>query len=273
MKRWQILIALTAIFASRFSSNVQAAVISTDVATLTGSIETDGHVEQIPYIDCYFDSTDGLWHIGSPGYEEFEYQTADGDEIELSGLMDPDPVLSFGLTATDAGAPSNFSFSFVLPLVPTISNPSHVFDSLSGGVTNGPAAGNVTVTALLPPAGIPQDGDGNTEVQVFTLSDDGGVTWKNVGLDAGLTTVVPLAGGASGPYGVYNQGPIPTIAGGPWTHMRADINFRLSGGGDTLTLNGAKVIVPEPGTVGLALVALGTLGPRRKRAVTNCVPA
>jgi hypothetical protein len=123
-------------------------------------------------------------------------------------------------------------------------------------VTNGSAAGGVTVTAVAPPVGIPVDGDGVAEIQVFTLSDDGGVTWKNVGLDAGPTTFTPLGSFASGFYGAYNQGFIPTIAGGPWTHMRADVNFMLSGGGDIFTFNGAKVLVPEPGTLMLSLLAI-----------------
>jgi hypothetical protein len=47
----------------------------------------------------------------------------------------------------------------------------------------------------------------------------------------------------------------PPIAGGPWTHMRADINFGLSGGGDTFVFTGAKVLVPEPGALVIAISA------------------
>jgi hypothetical protein len=159
----------------------------------------------------------------------------------------------------DLGNPSTFVFTFVMPLAPQVTNPSLVFDSFTGGVTNGPANGDVTVTAVLPPPGIGQDGDGNLEMQVFSLSDDGGVTWKNVGLDQGPTTVIPLPGNNSGFYGAYNQGYIPTIAGGPWTHMRADVSFQLSGFGDIFTFSGAKVLVPEPASLILTMLAFGSL--------------
>jgi hypothetical protein len=46
--------------------------------------------------------------------------------------------------------------------------------------------------------------------------------------------------------------------------MRADVNFRLTGGGDIFTFNGAKLLVPEPGTLGLLLVALAMCGFRRR---------
>jgi hypothetical protein len=235
--------------------------------------QDDGTVEEED-IDCYFepsgDGYGGKWFIGQPGYDEWEWETqggesGDGGSVKLNGMLDPDPQIAFALTAVDFGAPSNFSFNFVLPLSPQVTNPSMVSDSLSGSVTNGPAAGGVTVTALAPPAGIPVDGDGVTELQVYTLSDDDASTWKNVGLDAGPTTVIsPLAGLGSGLYPAFNQGPTNTIAGGPWTHMRADLNFRLTGGGDTFTLNGAKVITPEPSTCALAMFALGMLGYSRR---------
>jgi hypothetical protein len=158
----------------------------------------------------------------------------------------------------------------VLPLLSPMSNPTLVSDSFSGSVTNGPepqADGGVTVTALPPP--VPEDGDLVTEMQVYTLSDDGGATWKNVGLDAGVTEFVPLDPSDSGNTTAHNQGPIPTIAHvpfGAWTHMRADINFGLSGFGDVFTFNGAKVLaVPEPSTSLLALVCLAMLGACSRR--------
>jgi hypothetical protein len=133
-------------------------------------------------------------------------------------------------------------------------------------VTNA-AGGGVTVTALPPPAGMPVDGDRFTEVEVYTLSDDGGLTWKNVGLDLMPTTVVPLPVGNSGLTGDFNEGPIPTIAGGPWTHMRADVNFSLTGGGDIFTFNGAKTLVPEPGTLALLVLSLGVCSLGRRSLV------
>jgi hypothetical protein len=197
----------------------------------------------------------GIFLIG--GSEDgFEYN--DGENaISIAGGLDPDPVMAFGGAVFDFGAPSTFSFTFIMPLSPLVPNPSLVFDSFSGSVVNGPTAGNVTVTALAPPFGpVDPDGDGDLEIQVYSLSDDGGATWKNVGLDAGPTMVFPLGASNADVYPTINQGFVANPAlGGPWTHMRADINFGLSGGGDIFTFSGRKVLVPEPGT--LCILALG----------------
>jgi hypothetical protein len=265
MKSWPILIAVVAIQGSCFVSSLRAETLPVQ---LTATVSQDGvpNSAEVTNIDCYFEPTSdgygGKWVIGTPGYNEWTWDTLnpDGGSIVMSGMLDPDPEISFSMGVVDPGAASNFSFMFVLPLSPQFPNPSVVFDSLTGTVTNavGP---NVTVTALGPPAGIPVDGDGVTELQVYTLSDDGGVTWKNVGLDAGPTQVTvtpPATSQLYGPPGGYNQGPIPTIAGGPWTHMRVDLNFRLSGGSDAFSFSGSKVLVPEPGTI--VLLAFGVVG-------------
>jgi hypothetical protein len=227
---------------------LQAASISVNVA---------GEMVEVP--TYYIPDTSGqggTFGIGSPTNQQWTHANAEG-RITLMGELDPDPSLAFAASVTDFGTPSTFGFIFVLPLAPTVPDPATVFDSLSGSVTNGAADGGVTVTAV-PPLGIPVDGDMTDEIQVYTLSDDGGATWKNVGLDAGPTTTIPLMGFESGPYGTFNQGPIAAIfTAGAWTHMRADINFMLSGGGDAFSFNGAKVLtpIPEPSTAILTLIA------------------
>jgi hypothetical protein len=260
MKRSHILIALGAICAMPLSSAARAAQIS---------ISIDG--QPGPTVDCYWmpapdGGYGGKWVIGveGDGKDEFEWESSECS-VELHVTLNPDPFIAFTATAVDFGAPSAFSFSYVMPLIPLVNNPSFVLDSLSGSVTNGPDNAGVTVTALAPPAGIPVDVDGITEIQVFTLSDDNQATWKNVGLDNGPSVVIPLGPFGAGLYPALNQGPIPTIPGGPWTDMRADLNFMLSGGGDTLTLNGVKVLTPEPGTFVLALLSFGLLGFARQR--------
>jgi hypothetical protein len=227
------------------------------------SITVDG--QAVPkQVECEWVPTaeGGVWLV-----EPYEWSNAESEVKFLGGVLDPDPVISFANSVIDFGAPSTFSFSIIMPLIPQVDYPSTVFDSLTGTVTNGNADAGVTVTALAPPAGIPEDGDGITELQVFTLSDDGGATWQNVGLDAGPTTFVPIAQFNSAPYGTYNQGPIPTIAGGPWTHMRADMNFRLSGGGDVFSFGGNKVLVPEPGTSVLAMLVISSMLFVRRRVI------
>jgi hypothetical protein len=256
MKSWQ----LVAIFLVCASANVEAASIN---------ISIDDDSTSVPLTEV--PKTDGpgsKFIIGNSEEESFTYETANG-RVVLGGVLDPDPSIFFGSVAFDFGTPSSFGLSFVLPLTSAISNPSNVFDSFSGSVTNGPAPqsdGGVKVEALPPPANIPVDNDGVTEIEVFTLSADNGLNWTNVGLDLGPTTTVPLPAGNSGLYGNYNEGPIATVAGGPWTDMRADINFKLSGNGDIFTFNGSKVLVPEPGTVLLALLSIATPGLLSRRS-------
>ncbi|MCI0334288.1 MAG: hypothetical protein L0228_13800 [Planctomycetes bacterium] len=260
MKNWQLLISVVAVFVISISTNVRAASIVVSI---------DGVSQEAP---TFTDPDTGFIVVGTPTDPRFVMQSPAGDRLEVGGYFDPDPFIIFSGAVIDAGAPSTFGYTYILPLAPTISNPSVVLDSLSGSVTNGAAPGGVTVTAVAPPAGIPVDGDGVAEIQVFTLSDDGGVTYKNVKLDSGPTTTTPLDSFDSGGYGVYNQGPIATIAGGPWTHMRADINFMLSGGGDAFSFNGAKAFgppgsIPEPGTLLLALLSFGAACVCRWRSV------
>jgi hypothetical protein len=234
-------------------------------ATVTASIAGQTFEVPVHYVP---EDNGGMYRIGTPTRDRIVFETDEGS-ITLEGALDPDPSIDFAVAVIDFGAPSVFGFTFITPLTPPFPNPSVVFDSLAGSVTNGATAGGVTVTALAPPAGIPVDGDGITELQVYTLSDDGGLTWKNVGLDAGPTTTVPLGPFASGTYGVFNQGPIPTIAGGPWTHMRADLSFGLSGGGDAFVLSGAKVLVPEPSCLVIGLSTVILLCLFRSRAVSK----
>jgi hypothetical protein len=242
------------------------ACTNVEAATVTMSI--DGDSTSAPLEMVAKPGGGNMFFIGTEE-DGFTLQTANG-ELTLFGALDPDPSIVFGGVALDIGAPSVFGMTIILPLSPTIKGASKVLDSFAGSVTNGPnpqADGGVTVTALPPLAAIPVDGDGMTEMQVFTLSDDGGATWKNVGLDLGLTEFVALGGSQSGATTAYNEGYIPTIAGGPWTHMRADITFGLSGFGDVFTFNGAKVLIPEPGTATLGLLALVFLGAWRRPAV------
>jgi hypothetical protein len=253
MKRWKLLTAVVLTVVLFAHVNVEAATLQVTI---------DGTSVDVPLrYEYYTDRDGGYYEIGDDENQDWVWETPAGDSISFTdGKLDPDPSLLFGSVAFDFGAPSIFGYTFILPLAPLYPNPSVVLDSFSGSVTNGSVGGGVTVTALPPPPGIPVDADGITEMEVYTLSDDGGLTWKNVGLDLGPTeTVAPLAPFASGLTTSYNEGPIPTIAGGPWTHMRADINFMLSGGGDIFTFNGAKILVPEPGTILLAAMFFGAL--------------
>jgi hypothetical protein len=276
MRRWKLL-------TSFILTSMISAFASVEAATLRVAIDDESVEVPLRYVHdtttvdvpnltrpVLLGADGGYYVIGNENGEPWNWESSDiedGGKITIGGSMDPDPSLIFGSVAFDFGAPSSFSFTFILPLAPAYPNPSVVMDSYSGSVTNGIAAGGVTVTALAPPPGIPVDGDGITEMEVYTLSDDGMLTWKNVGLDLGLSESVPLASFGSGLTGTYNEGPIATIAGGPWTHMRADINFSLSGGGDIFTFNGAKILIPEPGTFSLAILLFGCAWCSRRSAI------
>jgi hypothetical protein len=241
MKKWQLLIAVVL--------SVFCVQLGVHAATITVSIHNEAPV----LVPVHLAGKE--WRVGTPGNEVFLHETAQG-RIILVGALDPDPMITFGSAVTDFGAPSPFSFTFILPIVPVASE-SLAFDSFSGSVTNAAGPG-VTVTALPPPAGIPVDGDGVTEVEVYTLSEDGGITWENVGLDLMPTTAVSLGVGDSGLTPAFNAGPVTISPDIAWTHMRADVNFSLTGGGDIFTFNGAKELIPEPGTLALLLISLAT---------------
>jgi hypothetical protein len=252
MKFWHLSILSVATAAFCALSNAEAGQLPASV-----TISIDGSSVNVPLQEGTKPNGEPIYFINSEE-DPFTYETDNG-RVVLGGALDPDPSIVFGSVAFDFGAPSIFGLTLILPLAPPYSNPSFVRDSFSGSVTNGPppqADGGVTVTALAPLAGVPVDGDGIVEMEVFTLSDDGGATWENVGLDLGPSATIPLAPGGSGLYGSFNEGPIPTIPGGPWTHMRADVSFSLSGGGDIFTFNGAKILVPEPSSLMLSLLAM-----------------
>jgi hypothetical protein len=262
MKIRQLLILASLISLLCAPANLEAASIQVTI---------DGQSVNVPLRYEYYANRIGGWYEVVPNQgDAFVWETSEGGITLRNTELHPDPTLIFASVALDFGAPSSFSYTFTMPLAPTVSNPSFVSDSFAGSVTNGATAGGVTVTALPPvDASIPVDGDGVTEMQVYTLSDDGGTTWKNVGLDVGTTEVIPLDSFLSAPTTSYNLGPIPTIphaVGMPWTHMRADITFRLSGGGDVFTFNGAKVLVPEPSTILGALLLIGMSICRRPSA-------
>jgi hypothetical protein len=183
------------------------------------------------------------------------------DDLDLT--LDPDPVITFGTTVTDTGAPSSFAFVYQQAIVATAA-PGTATASLQGGTSNGGgAAGQVTVTPNAPPGFISTDTDGTPEIMVYSLSTDGGGTWLNAGLDLG-PAFASNPSQVTDTYGPYNPAGIPgPAASGAYNFMRVDVNFGLSGGNDKFQFSGNATIteepvVPEPATSGL--LALGLLG-------------
>jgi hypothetical protein len=198
---------------------------------------------------------DEVWKLDKFLFKE------DGLEITIDELIvnnDPYIKYAFGFT-NQTGADLNIGFSVSAAIAPPVPGGS------SSVVTNGIGAGwattdgSITITPLNPPPGIPVDGDGVAEFQVFSLSSDGGMTFVNTGIDVG-----PLFSANPGPFQAGNipsdnQGPVASPAGGPWNWMRLDVNFTLSDG-ETFSPSGiASINVPEPATmllIGTALLGL-----------------
>jgi hypothetical protein len=188
----------------------------------------------------------------------------DGFRVVLSGVLDPDPSIAWGIAVTDFGAPTTFSFTFTTPIVPT-GNPSIVTGSVSGGLTD--ATGNgVSITPAVA-LGDP-DGDTIAELQVNEVGVGGPPVFTNMGVDVGsAVSFGPGVPGANYTYGSFAAGP---IAGPPgvWTSLQSNISFTLSGGGDIASLTGFASIVPEPSSVALAVMgalALGGVALRRRK--------
>ena len=200
-----------------------------------------------------YNQENGTYEIPEAG---INISSTDGDQVNLTaGMIDPDPFITYGVSVLDSGAPSTFGFSFSSPVAPTVTAPGVVTASISGSVTEG-SGGTVVVTPTAPPAGISQDGTDNgalpDEIQVFSLSSDGGSNWINAGVDVGTAFTSPnLLVTQSANYPATNT---PAVAGpasaSPFDFMRLDLNFMLSGGGDIFTVNGAlpltRYLSPQP---------------------------
>jgi hypothetical protein len=184
----------------------------------------------------------------------WEYENdvgGDGFRAVVTGVLDPDPLIAYGITVTDFGAPDTFTFTFTTPIVPTS---GVVTGSVSGGLTD--TAGNgvsITPTVAL---GDP-DGDTVAELQVNEVGVGGPPVFTNMGVDVGgAMSFGPGLPGANHVYGPFATGPIPGPAGA-WTSLQSRVEFTLSGGGDIASLTGFASIVPEPSS--LALVAIGAM--------------
>ena len=229
---------------------VFAGVAGIAQATPTAVVSIDG--VDFPVSGWTWNPVDNQWEL-----DEQVYTTPDG-EVKLTGAGDPDPAHIYTFGATDFGAPSTFTYTFTMPIVPT--GPlTTVLASISGGL--GDFSGNgVSLTPTQPD----EDGDGSMETQIARV----GPPTTNMGVDVGLAqSHGPGLPGANYVYGPYGDGPQPGPTG-IWTSLMVSTQFMLSGGNDTASLTGFAQIetVPEPSSfVLLALAGLGLAAYRLRR--------
>ena len=173
--------------------------------------------------------------------------------ISLHGTLDSDPSITYGLSVTDDGAPSTYSFTFTVPIIP-IGSPNTVATSIAGAMVD--ATG---------------DGCSITPVGAFVQVAELGSPSQLYG-DVGPFFGYPAGGtGALYTYGAFATGPGsgPDPSPGQWTSLSLKVVFTASGNGDVIVLAGFASIVPEPNSCSLLGFSFAGLivSKRRKR---NC---
>jgi hypothetical protein len=198
---------------------------------------------------------------GDVTFMQWQMTTAE-IQVDVSVILDPDPIITYAGSVLDFGAPTTFGFVFQQAIVPTAA-PGTVTHTHSSSTTGG-GGSTAPVTAGTPPVGIPVDGDATAEIAVYTLSTNGGTTFLNAGLDLSPSFVGAAGSDTQGP---FNEGPIAGPAGsGSYNTQRVDVNFAMTGGSDAYTFNGeATVVVPEPSLALQLGAALGALALLRRR--------
>jgi len=213
---------------------------------------------QAPFITIHVDGVSydgpkievGQNRAGKPVYrvEDYKLETPEF-QLELSGVLDPDPSILYAIAVVDFGAPSVFGFAFFTPIVPT-GFPNTVDSSLTGGLIDFEGDG----ISLTP-----------TAATLQTSSVGGPLT--GMGVDLGPAFAAPPSSrGAPYAYGPYTAGPIPGPGPGPWTTLQVDVGFGLSGGGDSVALTGfaqileGGIIIPETGANGSMALLAGLVG-------------
>jgi hypothetical protein len=225
-----------------------------------------GDVVSPPWVTVWVDNWSHTYQAQSVGADLWylqldNVQTPSGDSFSLSATSYCDPSITYSFNATDFGAPSAFSFVFSSPII-LGPGPTTTYASLGLTMTDSPATyDGLTVTPLPPPAGIPV-GAGVPKLAVATVNNGGPSV--NLGVDLGPAQVVP--GGPGTVVTSFSAGFIPGPPG-PWTNLRVDVNFGLSGGGDALGGSGSVVIdtvpsapVPLPPAEWAGLATLAGMG-------------
>ncbi len=209
--------------------------------TPSATLSVDGQDFVIPLA---FDPGSGHWGAGTfdPNTNQFSGVDLSNSEFSasISGELDPDPQISYGISVQDLGAPSAFGFFFSTPIAfpPTANS---VNASIAGAL-NDVNGNGVSITPTLGP-----------NIQIADLS----LPLTNMGVDVGPANAHGAASpGAFYTYGSYTAGPQAGPVGA-WMNMSLTLGFSLSGGGDIAVLTGLAQIVPEPSSI--MLLSFGSL--------------
>ncbi len=208
----------------------------------TGAMSVDGNEWSVP-ID--YNSELGLygfgtWNSSIDNFTGYEWTGEDGTHVTISGVLDPDPTISYTIGVTDFGAPSIFGFFFSTPIIVGAS-PTQVDASVSGGLTDFSGNG-VTMTPTA----------------AFLQISDVGAPTTNMGVDIGGIVSGGPAAPTTYPFS-FSAGPQPGPAG-PWTTLSVTVGFSLTGGQDSVGMTGIAQIVPVPEPSSVFMLASGVLG-------------
>ena len=171
--------------------------------------------------------------------------------FSFTAAANVDPFMTYGFTVKNNTATTQtYTFSMGEALVPAVAGAYNIHADVSGSIVNGTGS-NVSIT----PAFADQDGDTIAELQVLRLSNDGGLTFVNAGVDVGQADSAL----ASKPYGLYLQ---DKSGSGSFDYWAIETKFTLTPGKDVASLAGYVEIspVPEPVSATLMLAGLGLIG-------------
>lgn len=245
-------LALVATMVGFVTPPLLASPFGTTQGEPTASLNADGRSYTIPLV-----RQEGGWQIGDsklPSGQTGWFLETDEFQVQLTGFLNPDPSIAYGIAVLDFGAPSVFGFLFGTPIVAT-GSPNIVNGSIVGGLTD-----------------FTGDGVSLTPTGAFTQTSSVSFPLTGMGVDVGgAFSAPPGAPGALYAYGPFAAGPILGPGPGPWTFMSVSAGFSLSGGGDIASLTGFASVeeggiptVPEPATLTLIAAGLGAGFLRRR---------
>jgi len=194
----------------------------------------------------------GVWALNTPKLE------LGNAVIQLTGLLDQDPFISFGATTTNlSGSAITFAFLFGTPIVPGL----YTAATSTGGVsvTNGVRGTTTVATSGVHPTYI--SGYGTV-----------GFVPTNLGVDLGtapcIASGVPLTVTTTCNQGTTSNSFSPTF----YDNLEALLTYTQDDVASVASWSGAVTLTtatPEPATIGLfatGLLVIGGFGVRRRKS-------